>query len=150
MMSAGSRQEVLIRALIEALCLCLKGKLEGQPRQRPKVEAAERVERVLEALWNEFPIDLTQGERRGVVARLDQFHELQGGDSEFHRPEVLISLTLGLSDRLAKVIKDPRKASLIGGLNEALSALYDTFDRQAKKIEALEIGGKLADRVLAL
>jgi hypothetical protein len=149
-MSAGSRQEVLIRALIEALCLCLKGKLEGQPRQRPKVEAAERVEGVLEALWNEFPIDLTQGERRGVVTRLDQFHDLQGHDSEFHRPEVLISLTLGLSDRLARVITNPRKAALVGELNQALTALYDTFDRQAKKLEALEVGGKLADRVLAM
>lgn len=148
-MSRGTRQEVLIRSLIEALCLTLKTKLAGQPRQKPKVAAIGAIMDTIEGLSHYCPIDLEPREAQRVVAILDWFQQMQEADPDLQIPEVLIAMALGLADRLANVYIFGMKSGLVAVLNQQVQGLYDTFDRQVKKLDRLSKGAALADLILS-
>lgn len=148
-MSRATRQEVLIRSLIEALCLTIRDKLQGQPRQKPKVEAVGAILGTIEELSTTFPLRLNPRGARKVVDVLQWFHETQGGDPEFQIPEVLTAMCLALANHLYEVLNKREKVEVVSRLAQQVQALYDTFDRQVKKLDLLIKGGELADQILA-
>jgi hypothetical protein len=147
-MSQGSRQEVLIRSLMEGLCLTLTKHYGGQLRQKPKLQAIEVVYEDLMGLWRIYPIELSMKETSRVQRVIEWFDAQHEGDPAWGCPEALIAFTLALGDRLYKVTQGV-KHSMVGQINQKIQALYDTFDRQAAKIILMEAGGKMADQLLA-
>lgn len=147
-MSRATRQEVLIRSLIEALCLTLKAKLLGQPRQKGKVVAIDQVLTTIEALAFYCPLELEEREGQRVVGVLAWFHATQNSSSRLQEVEVLVAMAMGLADKLVQVIRKGLKSGLVGELNRQLQTLYDTFDRQGKKLDLLAAGADFCDQIL--
>lgn len=147
-MSRGTRQETLIRSLIEGLCLMLEKHYQGQTRQKPKLQAVEAIKASIEDLWKAYPMELSRRESARVVAIIKWFEITQEGDPDFSRPEVVISMVLALADRL-KVVTRNGKQAMVGRLNQEIQALYDTFDRQGSKLDLLIKGAGFADKILA-
>lgn len=148
-MSRATRQEVLIRSLIEALCLTLKAKLLGQPRQKVKVVAVDQVLATIEALAYYCPLELEAREGEKVVEVLDWFHVAQANSPHLQEVETLVAMAMGLADKLVQVIRKGLKAGLVGELNRQLQSLYDTFDRQGKKLDLMVAGADFCDKILA-
>jgi hypothetical protein len=135
--------------LIEALCLTLKARLVGQPRQKVKVEAADKVLEIIEDLARYCPVQLSSREAGAVIKTLDRFHQTQGQEPDLQQVEVLVALAMGLGDKLAQVIKKGLKAGLVGEMNRQLQGLYDVFDRQGQKVALLTRGAEFCDQLLA-
>lgn len=147
-MSRATRQEVLIRSFIEALCLTLKDKLKDQPRQKPKVEACGAILGYLEGLIDYNPLTLEPREAAKVMRVLEWFRREQGVFEELQKPEVLTAMALALAERVSVVTRN-KKQVLWAHLTLQIQALYDTFDRQVQKVDLLVKGGELADQILA-
>jgi hypothetical protein len=147
-MSRGTRQETLIRSLIEGLCLTLEKHYQGQTRQKPKLQAVAAIQANIEELWKAYPLSLARREAVRVVSVLMWFKDTQEVDPDFSRPEVVISMVLALADRLKVVTREGKKA-MMGRLNRKIQALYDTFDRQVAKTDMLIKGAEFADKILA-
>jgi len=147
-MSRGTRQETLIRSLIEGLCLTLEKHYQGQTRQKPKLQAVAAIKANVEQLWKAYPLRLARYEGIRVIAVLKWFEATQECDPDFSRPEVVIGMALALADRL-KVVTRNGKQALVGRLNQEIQALYDTFDRQGSKLDLLIKGAGFADKILA-
>lgn len=147
-MSRGTRQETLIRSLIEALCLTLEKHYRGQARQKPKLQAVAAIQASIEKLWKAYPIELHLREANRVSQAIYWFADEERADPDLTRPEVVISITLALADRL-KVVTRNGKQAMVSRLNQEIQALYDTFDRQGAKMDLLIKGAEFADKILA-
>jgi len=148
-MSRGTRQETLIRSLIEGLCLTLEKHYQGQPRQKPKLQAVNSIMEDLWTFWRVYPITLGRPEACRVQWVIEDFNTQHEGDPAWSCPEVLIALALALGDHLQKKVTSVVKKSVVGQINQKIQALYDTFDRQAAKTELLIKGAEFADQILA-
>ena len=147
-MSRGTRQETLIRSLIEGLCLTLEKHYQGQTRQKPKLQAVEAIKASIEDLWKAYPIKLSRREAPGwwhhqVVCRLPRretrFQPAGSGDQHGYGP--------GGSAQDGH--QETSKQAMVGRLNQEIQALYDTFDRQGAKMDLLIKGAEFADKILA-
>lgn len=147
-MSRGSRQEVLIRSLMEGLCLTLEKCYHDKPRQKAKLLAIHGIMKDLMELWRTRPIPLTRKEADRIRDFLVVFDEKHKDDEAWRTPEILIAMVMALGDHLYQVIQDPKKQNLIGQITLKIQALYDTFDRQGAKLALMERGGQLADAIL--
>lgn len=147
-MSRGTRQEVLIRSLIEALCLTLEKHYRGQTRQKPKLQAVEAIQTSVEKLWKTYPIELNLREANRVSQAVYWFADEERADPDLTRPEVVISITLALVDRLKMVTRDEKQV-MVARLNQEIQALYDTFDRSGSRMDLLIKGAEFADKILA-
>jgi hypothetical protein len=65
--SRGTRQEVLVRSLIEALCLTLRKNMETKTRQKNKLMKMNKVLKRVEDLWIKYPIQLEGHEAKKVL-----------------------------------------------------------------------------------
>jgi hypothetical protein len=147
-MSQGTRQETLIRSLIEALCLTLEKYYQGQARQKPKLQAVDAIKASVEKLWKTYPIQLNLREANRVSQAIYWFADEERADPDLTRPHVVIAITMAMADRLKMVAKGAKKP-LVARLNQEIQALYDTFDRQTAKTELLIKGAEFADKILA-
>lgn len=55
---------------------------------------------------------------------------------------------MALADHMGKVITKPEKAALVSQVNLSLQGLYESFDGKGRKLDLMEIGGNLADKIL--
>lgn len=147
-MSRGTRQETLIRSLIEGLCLTLEKHYQGQLRQKPKLQAVATIQASVEKLWKIYPIQLNLREANRVNQAIFWFADEERVNPDLTRPQVVIAITMALADRL-KVVTRNGKQAMVGRLNQEIQALYDTFDRQGVKMDLLIKGAEFADKILA-
>ena len=149
-MSRATRQEVLIRSLIEGLCLTLRKNLETKTRQKTKLLKIGKVMDSVRELWTRYPIQLEGTEGKRVLQVIDQLGQIQDSDPVYHAPEVQLGMVMALVDHLGKVITKPDKAALVSQINLSLQGLYECFDGKGRKLDLMEIGGSLADEILKL
>jgi hypothetical protein len=147
-MSRATRQEVLIRSLIEGLCLTLQKHLNTKTRQKTKLLKISKVMDSVEELWSIYPIQLEGSEGKRVFQVIDQLGKIQDSDPVNHTPEVQLGMVMSLVDHLRKVITKPDKAALVSQINLRLQGLYESFDGKGRKLDLMEIGGNLADKIL--
>lgn len=147
-MSRGTRQETLIRSLIEALCLTLEKHYRGQTRQKPKLQAVAAIQSSIERLWKAYPMQLNLREANRVKQVIFWFADEERDDPDLTRPHVVISMVMALADRLKVVTKNGKRV-LVDRLNQEIQDLYDTFDRSGSRMDLLIKGAEFADKILA-
>ncbi len=148
-MSRATCQEVLIRSLIEGLCLTLQKHLETKTRQKNKLMKIGKVLNCVEELWVRYPMQLEGKQGKRVLKIINHLGKIQDRDPVYHTPEVQLGLVMALVDYLKKVIGKPEKARLVSQINLSLQVLYECFDGKGRKHDLMEIGGNLADEILS-
>ena len=147
-MSRGTRQETLIRSLIEALCLTMEKHYQGQTRQKPKLQAVAAIQASVERLWKAYPIQLNLREANRVSQAIYWFADEERADPDLTRPHVVISMAMAMAERIKVVTKDEKQA-MVGRLTQEIQALYNTFDRSGSRMDLLIKGAEFADKILA-
>jgi hypothetical protein len=150
-MSAGSRQEVMIRSKAEALVRCLwKQTISAAESDKPKKLAVERLYLDLESYWKKFPIQLSRKEANLCRIELTNFHQEQLSQPDGCNPESVIAMLMTLVNHLAHSVAKNKngKVTLLDRINKALMGLYDCFDIQGNKYDLMATGAQMAERFI--